>query len=96
MPGFYISDCKNSEYNDVEFVYYVKGKALKINKGGKYYDLYYRKNESETRKFSEAQIIQNYFNAVVKIKGKASDDKKRNTIPPASMEGSIYPTSYGC
>ena len=35
MPGFYISECKNSEYNDVEFVYWVKGNALKINKGGK-------------------------------------------------------------
>ena len=85
MPGFYISDCKNSEYNDVEFVYYVKGNALKINKGGKYYDLYYRKNEGETRKFSEAQIIQNYFNAVVKIKGKALSDKK--TTLTASING---------
>lgn len=32
MPGFEISDCKNSDYNDVEFVYYVKGEAFKINK----------------------------------------------------------------
>lgn len=85
MPGFYIGDCKNSEYNDVEFIYYVKGNALKINKGGKYYDLYYRMNEGETRKFSEAQIIQNYFNAVVKIKGKALADKK--TTLSASING---------
>lgn len=85
MPGFYIGDCKNSEYNDVEFVYYVKGNALKINKGGKYYDLYYRKNEGETRKFSEAQIIENYFNAVLKIKGKALADKK--TTLSASING---------
>lgn len=85
MPGFYISDCKNSEYNDVEFIYYVKGNALKINKGGKYYDLYYRMNEGESRKFSEAQIIQNYFNAVVKIKGKALADKK--TTLSASING---------
>jgi outer membrane protein OmpA-like peptidoglycan-associated protein len=76
MPGFYLSECKNSEYNDVEFVYWVKGKALKINKGGKYYDLYYTENADETRKFSEAQIIQNYFNAVVKIQGTALSDKK--------------------
>jgi len=85
MPGFYISDCRNSEYNDVEFVYYVKGNALKINKGGKYYDLYYRMNEGEMRKFSEAQIIQNYFNAVLKIKGKALADKK--TTLSASING---------
>ncbi len=85
MPGFYLGDCKNSEYNDAQFVYYVKGKALKINKGGKYYDLYYRINEGETRKFSEAQILQNYFNAVLKIKGKALDDKK--TTLTASING---------
>lgn len=85
MPGFYISDCKNSEFNNAEFVYYVKGNAMKINKGGKYYDLYYYKNEGETRKFSEAQILQNYFNAIVKIKGKALDDKK--TTLTASING---------
>lgn len=85
MPGFYISECKNSEYNDVEFVYWVKGDALKINKGGKYYDLYYTKNADETRKFSEAQIIQNYFNAIVKIKGTALSDKK--TTLSASING---------
>lgn len=85
MPGFYISECKNSEYNDVEFVYWVKGNALKINKGGKYYDLYYTKNADETRKFSEAQIIQNYFNAIVKIKGTALSDKK--TTLTASING---------
>jgi outer membrane protein OmpA-like peptidoglycan-associated protein len=85
MPGFYISECKLSEYNTVEFVYYVKGDARKINEGGKHYDLYYFKNSDETRKFSEAQIIQNYFNAVVKIKGKALADKK--TTLTASING---------
>jgi len=87
MPGFYISECKNSEYNEVEFVYYVKGTnpALKINKGGKYYDLYYSKNEGETRKFSEAQIIQNYFNAVLKIKGKSLASNK--TTLAANING---------
>lgn len=85
MPGFYISECKNSEFNNAEFVYYVKGNALKINKGGKYYDLYYFKNEGETRKFSEAQILENYFSAIVKVKGKALDDKK--TTLSASING---------
>ncbi len=85
MPGFYISDCKNSDYNDAEFVYYVQGKALKINKGGKYYDVSYRKSESETKKFSSAQINQNYFNAVLEIKGTALDDKK--SLFSASIDG---------
>lgn len=85
MPGFYISDCKNSEFNKAEFVYYVKGKAVKINKEGKYYDLYYSKNEGETRKFSEAQILQNYYSAVAKVNGKALDDRK--SILTASING---------
>ncbi len=76
MPGFYISECKNSDYNDVEFVYYVKGSAQKINKGGKYYNIFYSKSEQETQKFSSAQINQNYDNAIVKVKGKALDDRK--------------------
>jgi OmpA-OmpF porin, OOP family len=85
MPGFYISDCKNSEYNDVEFVYWVKGKANKISKGGKYYHIYYFKNEGETRKFSSAQINQNYNNAILKVKGKALDEKK--SMYSASING---------
>lgn len=85
MPGFYISDCKNSEYNDVEFIYYVKGSAQKINKGGKYYNLFYSKMESESQKVSSAQINQNYSNAILKVKGTALDDKK--TTFAASVNG---------
>ncbi|MBA4155290.1 OmpA family protein [Flavobacterium sp.] len=85
MPGFYISDCKNSDYNDVEFVYWVKGTAQKINKGGKYYHVYYLKSEKETKKFSSAQINQNYYNAVIKVEGTALDDKK--TMYTANING---------
>ncbi|MBL7846339.1 MAG: OmpA family protein [Cyclobacteriaceae bacterium] len=85
MPGFYISECKNSEYNDVEFIYYVKGSAQKINKGGKYYNLFYSKMESEAQKVSSAQINQNYSNAILKVKGTALDDKK--TTFAASVNG---------
>jgi outer membrane protein OmpA-like peptidoglycan-associated protein len=85
MPGFYISDCANSDYNDAEFVYYVKGDAKKISKGGKYYNVSYFKNEGETKKFSSAQINMNYNNAVLKINGSALDDRK--TMFMASMNG---------
>ena len=85
MPGFYISDCANSDYNDAEFVYYVKGDAKKINKGGKYYNVSYFKIEGETKKFSSAQINQNYNNAVLKINGTALDDRK--TMFMDSMNG---------
>jgi outer membrane protein OmpA-like peptidoglycan-associated protein len=85
MPGFYISDCRNSDYNDVEFVYWVDGIAKKINKGGKYYRIYYFKNEGETRKFSGAQISQNYYNAILKVKGKVLDTEKTTYF--ASING---------
>jgi outer membrane protein OmpA-like peptidoglycan-associated protein len=85
MPGFYISECKNSDYNDVEFVYYVNGKANKIKKGGKHYNIFYSKKADETQKFSSAQINQNYSNAVVKVKGIALDD--RLTTFSASVNG---------
>ncbi|MBK9329297.1 MAG: OmpA family protein [Sphingobacteriales bacterium] len=85
MPGFYITDCKNSDYNDVEFIYWVDGKANKINKSGKYYHIFYYKKESETRKFSGAQINQNYNDAILKVKGKVLDNKK--TVFSASING---------
>jgi outer membrane protein OmpA-like peptidoglycan-associated protein len=85
MPGFYISDCKNSDYNDVEFIYYSNSKAFKINKGGKYSSISYRKNGGESSKHSSDQIIQNYYNAILKIKGKALDDKK--TMLTATIDG---------
>jgi outer membrane protein OmpA-like peptidoglycan-associated protein len=85
MPGFYVSDCKNSDYNDAEFVYWVDGKANKINKSGKYYHVFYYKKEGETRKFSSAQINQNYNNAILKVKGKVLDKKK--TVFFANIDG---------
>ena len=85
MPGFYISECKNSDYNDAEFIYYVGGKAMKISIGGKYYNIWYSKNAGESQKFSSAQINQNYFNAIVKVKGKALDDRK--TMFSVSLNG---------
>lgn len=85
MPGFNISDCKNSDYNDVELVYYVKGKANKIKKSGKHYLIFYAKKFDETQKFSSAQINQNYNNAIIKVKGTALDDKL--TTFSASING---------
>lgn len=85
MPGFYITECKNSDYNNAEFIYYTGGKAIKINKGGKYYNIWYTKSATETQKFSSAQINQNYYNAIVKIKGTVLDDKK--TMFSASLNG---------
>lgn len=86
MPGFYISNCKNSDYNNVQFVYYVNGQAHKINKAGKYYNISYTKGDGgESQKFSSTQINQNYNDAVLKIKGTIWDDRK--TTFSASVNG---------
>lgn len=86
MPGYYISECKNSEYNEYGFIYYVNGKANVLKKGGKYYEIWYRKDPSESRKFSSAQIVQNYVNAILKIKGKVLNEDKK-TVMTASING---------
>lgn len=85
MPGFFISDCKNSDFNEIELIYYVKGKANKINKGGKHYKLFYTKSNNENQKFSSAQINQNYHDAIIKVNGENLDDKK--TTFSASING---------
>ena len=85
MPGFFISECKNSDFDEIEMVYYVKGKANKISKSGKHYNLYYTKSNSESQKFSSAQINQNYNDAIIKAKGECLDDRKTTFI--ASING---------
>jgi len=76
LPGFSISDCRYSEFNEKEFVYYIGGKAIKLKKSGVYREIWYQKIPNETRNFSSEQILQNYSNAILKNKGKVLDDKK--------------------
>ena len=88
MPGFYISDCKNSDYNEMDFIYYEKGKAIKIHKGGKYYEIWYWKNADETRQISSAQVRANYTNAILKAKGKVlSSESSPEPVFTASING---------
>lgn len=88
MPGFYISDCKNSDYNEMDFIYYEKGKANKIHKGGKYYEVWYWKNADETKKISSAQIRKNYTNAILKANGKVlSSEGSPEPVFTASING---------
>ncbi len=85
MPGFSITNCENSDFNEYEFIYYVNGKAQKLKKGGKFYHLWYTKNGDETAKFSGAQVKTNYLNAVLKAQGKALDNN--NSLLSASING---------
>jgi outer membrane protein OmpA-like peptidoglycan-associated protein len=85
MPGYFISECKFSEHNEKEFIYYVNGKAIKIKKAGAYREIWYRKDAKETRKYSSMQIFQNFSNAIEKINGKVLADNK--TFMTASIDG---------
>ncbi len=85
LPGFYIGDCRFSEYKEYEFVYWVNGKATKLNKAGIYREIWYRKIPGETRNYSSEQILLNYNNAILKNKGKVLDNSK--TTMTASING---------
>jgi OmpA-OmpF porin, OOP family len=85
LPGFSISDCKFSEFNEKEFIYYVNGKAVKIKKAGVYREIWYQKTPGETRNYSSEQILQNYNNAILKNKGKVLSDNK--SMMSASING---------
>lgn len=72
MQGFYLFSCEYSEYKDIEFFYVgLDDKSVRVRKAGEYRRLSYAKDKNETRKVSGDQIMLNYANAVVKIKGKS-------------------------
>jgi len=85
LPGFSISDCRFSEYKEYEFIYWVNGKATKLNKAGVYREIWYSKIPGETRNYSSDQILLNYNNAILKNKGKVLDNSK--TTMTASING---------
>jgi outer membrane protein OmpA-like peptidoglycan-associated protein len=85
LPGFSITECKYSEYNEKEFIYYVGGKAIVVKDAGVYREIWYWKNEGETRNFSSAQVILNYNNAILKNKGEVLGDNKN--FMTASING---------
>lgn len=88
MQGFYIRDCNNSEYNEHDFIYYEKGVAKKVRKGGKYYEVWYAKSKEETRKISNSQVKANYINAFLKAKGKSlSSETSSEPVMTASFNG---------
>ncbi len=87
LPGFHISDCEESEFKEHTFIYYTGSPAVanKLIKGGKYRRITFFKDEGETRKFSSSQILANYMNAILKVKGKALSNDK--TMLSASLNG---------
>lgn len=87
LPGYRINNCEESEYKEPGFIYYTgsPAKAIKIEKGGHYRKIIYFKNEGESRKYSSSQILNNYFNAITKVKGVELSNNK--TMFKASIDG---------
>lgn len=72
MPGFVISNCEDSEFNEQEFrAEFPRGRDATFRKSGHYRRISYEKDPSVTRVVSGVQIRTNYLNAVLKAKGKS-------------------------
>jgi len=90
IEGFVLASCEQSEYNEYTFYYYdLKGKYIMLTKSGKYYRLNYTKDENHSRKVSGAQVCNNYFNAVQKIKGE-NFSKDKNFFQFTNNKQNIY------
>jgi OmpA-OmpF porin, OOP family len=85
IPGFDISDCENSDYFEYAFQYNVGSEYVVLKKAGRYQEIWYKKNPTETRKFSSTQIVKNYADAIRKIDGKVLADD--NSVMTASIDG---------
>jgi outer membrane protein OmpA-like peptidoglycan-associated protein len=85
IPGFIISDCAYSEFGSYNFGANLNGQYNSLKKEGVYMDITYRKNPSETRKFSKSQVFKNYSDAFLKIKGKILADDK--SVMTATING---------
>jgi outer membrane protein OmpA-like peptidoglycan-associated protein len=85
IPGFDISNCENINYFEYAFEYNAGGKYIVLKKAGKYQEIWYKKNSSQTRNFSSTQIVKNYADAIRKVKGKVLADD--NSVMTASIDG---------
>ena len=72
IPGYYIAQCQESEYNEKTFAFTPapSAKTEVITKAGRYRKIFYRHKNDDPRKISAAQIRENYYNAVLKANGK--------------------------
>lgn len=77
IPGFYISGCNTTEFNTYNFKYQaVRGVTIGKEVSGYYRYITYTKDEKEPRKISAAFILNNFYNAVIKAKGKSLSVEK--------------------
>jgi outer membrane protein OmpA-like peptidoglycan-associated protein len=86
MPNFYIRDCKEKDFDQLDFVD-EKGKEIKVE-GKFYYALYRIKNGFKAP--SELQIIRNYQNAIKKIGGVVVEEKRGQTYLKLSKGENTY------
>lgn len=77
MPGFDISNCEYSEFNELTFDYEsTPGRTKSITAQGLYRRVSYQRPSDQARQISGTQIRNNYANAVVKAKGEILGLKK--------------------
>jgi OOP family OmpA-OmpF porin len=81
LDGFYLSDCKFSEFGSHTF-YLASGKQ--ITKEGIYRAVWYTKKEDSKRAFSYLQVIQNHANAIKAVGGEVVKESS----------GNIFKTTY--
>jgi OOP family OmpA-OmpF porin len=81
LDGFYLSECKYSEFGSYQF-YLASGKQ--ITKEGIYRAVWYNKKDDSKRAFSYLQVIQNHANAIKAVGGEVLKESS----------GNIFKTTY--
>jgi OOP family OmpA-OmpF porin len=81
LDGFYLSECKYSEFGSYTF-YLASGKQ--ITKEGVYRAVWYTKKDDSKRTFSYLQVIQNHANAIKAVGGEVVKESS----------GDIFKTTY--
>ena len=92
--GFEIERCEESEFASYDF--WFDGSSRKIEKQGKFRKVSFRKKDTETRKVSGLQIVQNHVNAIKAIGGEVLKGS-RDAIYKTTYRGNelwIYVSPY--
>jgi len=77
LEGFYLSNCKYSEFNSFQFF---MAKGPHITKEGVYRAVWYHKKEDSKRVFSYLQVIENHVNAIKAVGGEIVQESGGNVF----------------
>lgn len=77
LDGFYLSDCKFSEFSSYQFF---MARGPHITKEGVYRAVWYHKKEDSKRAYSYLQVIQNHVNAIKAVGGEVVKESGGNVF----------------